>query len=218
MEESSIDARFHADLIDRSVFVAADATIRGNVTVGGDSSVWFGAVVRGDVNTIVVGNNTNIQDNVTIHGTYEKSSTTIGNNVSIGHNAVIHGCTIEDDVLIGIGAVILDNAIVKSGSIIAAGSVVLANTVVDSNCVYGGIPVKSSGSLINGTVRQSSYDRAIPLEGSVVTGNPTVGEITQPQDMPTLGTAFGNQTNNEVDMSQSSLVGPPDPPVSYTES
>lgn len=82
----------------------------------------------------------------------------------------------------------------------------------------GGIPVKSSGSIINGTVRQSSYDRAIPLEGSVVTGNPTVGEITQPQDMPTLGTAFGNQTNNEVDMSQSSLVGPPDPPVSYTES
>ena len=121
---------------------AENATIVGDVILGDSCTVWFGAVVRGDVNTIVVGNNTNIQDNVTIHGTYEKSSTTIGNNVSIGHNAVIHGCTIEDDVLIGIGAVILDNAIVKSGSIIAAGSVVLANTVVDSNCVYGGIPVK----------------------------------------------------------------------------
>ncbi len=121
---------------------AENATIVGEVELGDNCTVWFSAVVRGDVNSITVGNNTNIQDNVTIHGTYEKASTTIGNNVTIGHNAVIHGCTIEDDVLIGIGAIILDNAVIKSGSIIGAGSVVLANTVVEENVVIGGIPGK----------------------------------------------------------------------------
>lgn len=121
---------------------AENATIVGDVEMGDSCTVWFGAVVRGDVNSIKIGNNTNIQDNVTIHGTYEKSATTIGNNVSIGHNAVVHGCTIEDNVLIGIGAIVLDDAVVKEGSIIGAGSVVLAGKTVEPNSVYGGIPGK----------------------------------------------------------------------------
>ncbi|MEO9485409.1 MAG: gamma carbonic anhydrase family protein [Ekhidna sp.] len=126
---------------------APNSTLVGEVEMGDSCTVWFGAVVRGDVNYIRIGNNTNIQDNVTIHGTYEKSGTTIGNNVSIGHNAVIHGCTIEDNVLIGIGAIILDNAVIKSGSIIGAGTVVLAGTVVEENSVYGGIPGKKLKSM-----------------------------------------------------------------------
>jgi carbonic anhydrase/acetyltransferase-like protein (isoleucine patch superfamily) len=123
-------------------WMAENATIVGEVSLGDKCTVWFGAVVRGDVNSITVGSNTNIQDNVTIHGTYKTASTKIGDNVTIGHNAIIHGCTIEDDVLIGIGAIILDNAVVKSGAIVGAGSVVLANTIVEGNSVYGGIPAK----------------------------------------------------------------------------
>lgn len=126
----------------KDCWFAENATIVGEVELGDNCTVWFGSVVRGDVNSIKVGNNTNIQDNVTIHGTYQKSSTTIGNNVSIGHNAVVHGCTIEDNVLIGIGAIVLDDAVVKSGSIVGAGSVVLAGTVVEENSVFGGIPGK----------------------------------------------------------------------------
>ena len=128
-------------------WLAPNSTLVGEVELGDKCTVWFGAVVRGDVNFIKVGNNTNIQDNVTIHGTYKTSGTTIGNNVSIGHNAVVHGCTIEDNVLIGIGAIVLDNAIIKSGSIIGAGSVVLANTVVEPNSVIGGIPGKKLKSM-----------------------------------------------------------------------
>ncbi len=126
----------------KGCWLAENATLVGEVELGEGCTVWFGAVVRGDVNYIKVGNNSNIQDNVTIHGTYKKSATTIGNNVSIGHNAVIHGCTLEDDVLIGIGAIILDDAVVKSGSIIGAGSVVLSGTIVEENSVYGGTPAK----------------------------------------------------------------------------
>jgi len=126
---------------------APNSTIVGKVEMGDNCTVWFGAVVRGDVNYIRIGNNTNIQDNVTIHGTYEKAGTTIGNNVSIGHNAVVHGCTIEDNVLIGIGAIVLDNAVIKSGSIIGAGSVVLAGTVVEEHSVFGGIPGKKLKSM-----------------------------------------------------------------------
>lgn len=126
---------------------APNSTIVGEVDMGDSCTVWFGAVVRGDVNYIRIGNNTNIQDNVTIHGTFEKAGTTIGNNVSIGHNAVVHGCTIEDNVLIGIGAIVLDNAVIKSGSIIGAGTVVLAGTVVEENSVYGGVPGKKLKSM-----------------------------------------------------------------------
>ena len=131
----------------KDCWFAPNSTIVGEVEMGDNCTVWFGAVVRGDVNFIRIGNNTNIQDNVTIHGTYQKSGTIIGNNVSIGHNAVIHGCTIEDNVLIGIGAIVLDNAIVKSGSIIGAGTVVLAGSVVEENSVYGGIPGKKLKSM-----------------------------------------------------------------------
>ncbi len=128
--------------IGSNCWLAPNSTIVGEVDMDDFCTVWFGAVIRGDVNYIRIGKNTNIQDNVTIHGTYQKSGTTIGNNVSIGHNAVIHGCTIEDNVLIGIGAIILDNAIIQSGSIIGAGSVILANTLIEKNSVVGGIPGK----------------------------------------------------------------------------
>lgn len=110
--------------------------------MGDDCSIWFGAVLRGDVHEIRIGNKVNIQDNATIHATYQKSPTHIGNNVSIAHNAVVHGCTIKDNVLIGMGAVVLDNAVVESNTIVAAGSVVTKGTVVESGWVYGGIPAK----------------------------------------------------------------------------
>ena len=121
---------------------ADNAVIVGDVIMGNNCTVWFSAVVRGDVNSIRIGNNTNIQDNATIHGTYEKAGTTIGNHVSIGHNAVVHGCTIEDNVLIGIGAIVLDNAVVKSGSIVGAGAVVKAGFIIEENSIYGGIPAR----------------------------------------------------------------------------
>lgn len=127
---------------------AETATLIGEVSMGKNCTVWYNAVVRGDVNSITIGDNSNIQDNAVIHGTYEKASTEIGSNVSIGHSALIHGCTIEDDVLVGMGAIIMDNAVIGSGSIIGAGAVVLANTVVESNSIYVGNParkVKESG-------------------------------------------------------------------------
>ena len=134
--------RGYTPSIGKNCWLAPNATLVGDIILGNGCTVWFSAVVRGDVNFIHVGDNTNIQDNVTIHGTFEKAGTTIGNNVSIGHNAVIHGCTLEDNVLIGIGAIVMDHAIVKAGSIVGAGSVVLANQVITPNSVYGGIPAK----------------------------------------------------------------------------
>ncbi|MEM6643431.1 MAG: gamma carbonic anhydrase family protein [Bacteroidota bacterium] len=128
--------------IGENCWLAPNSTVVGDVVLGEGCTIWFNAVVRGDVNYIRVGNMTNIQDNVTIHGTYEKAGTTIGNEVTIGHNAVIHGCTIEDQVLIGIGAIILDDAVIKSGAIIGAGAVVLAGTIVENDAVYGGTPAK----------------------------------------------------------------------------
>lgn len=136
------EVRGHSPQFGADCWLAPNSTVVGEVLCGDNCTIWFGAVVRGDVNYIKIGHNTNIQDNVTIHGTYEKSGTTIGNNVSIGHNAVVHGCTIEDDVLIGIGAIVMDDAVIKSGSIIGAGSVILAGTIVEKNTVYGGIPGK----------------------------------------------------------------------------
>ena len=123
-------------------FLAPNATIVGDVIMGNDCSVWFNAVVRGDVHKIRIGNKVNIQDGAVIHCTYQKAFTTIGNNVSIGHNALVHGCTLEDNVLVGMGAIVMDNAVVKSNSIIAAGAVVLENTVVESGCIYAGCPAK----------------------------------------------------------------------------
>jgi carbonic anhydrase/acetyltransferase-like protein (isoleucine patch superfamily) len=123
-------------------FFAENATIVGEVEFGCHCSVWFNAVVRGDVHYIKIGNETNIQDGAVIHCTYQKAPTEIGNQVSIAHNAIVHGCTIEDHVLIGMGAIIMDHAIVHSRSIIAAGAVVLSNTVVESGYVYAGTPAR----------------------------------------------------------------------------
>ncbi|MCC5944503.1 MAG: gamma carbonic anhydrase family protein [Bernardetiaceae bacterium] len=126
----------------KSCFIAENATIVGEVEMGDHCSIWFNAVVRGDVHYIKIGDYTNIQDNATIHGTYQKAPTTIGSHVSIAHNAVVHGCTIQDYALIGIGAIVMDNAIVESGAIVAAGAVVLENTVVESGYIYAGVPAK----------------------------------------------------------------------------
>lgn len=121
-------------------FLAETATLIGDVKLGDNCSVWFNAVLRGDVHFIHIGNNTNIQDNAVIHATYKKSPTRIGNNVTIAHGAIVHGCTLQDNVLIGMNAVVLDDAVVESNSIIAAGSVVTKGTVVKSGSVYAGIP------------------------------------------------------------------------------
>lgn len=123
-------------------FLAENAVVVGEVVMGDNCTVWFNAVVRGDVNTITIGNNTNIQDGAVIHCTYQKSKTTIGNNVSIGHTAVVHGCTLEDDVLIGMGAIVMDDAVVGKGSVIAAGAVVLSGTKVESGSIYAGMPAR----------------------------------------------------------------------------
>ena len=123
-------------------WLAENAVIIGDTTLGDNCSIWYGAVLRGDVHYIKIGNNVNIQDNAVIHATYRKSPTTIGNNVTIAHGAVVHGCTIHDNVLIGINSVILDDAIIHSNTIVAAGAVVLRGTVVESGSVYGGCPAK----------------------------------------------------------------------------
>jgi carbonic anhydrase/acetyltransferase-like protein (isoleucine patch superfamily) len=123
-------------------YLAENSTVVGEVVMGDDCSVWFNAVVRGDVNFIHIGNKVNIQDGAIIHCTYQKTGTIIGNNVSIGHNAIVHGCTIHDDVLIGMGAIVMDNAIINSNCIIAAGAIVLEGTIVEEGSVYAGIPAK----------------------------------------------------------------------------
>jgi len=137
-------------------FIAPNATIVGDVVMGNDCSVWFNAVVRGDVNSIRMGNKVNIQDGAVIHATYEKTKTTIGNNVSIGHNAIVHGCTVEDNVLIGMGAIVMDNAHIGSNTIIAAGAVVLEGTQVEPGTIYAGVPAKKvktiSQELIHGEI------------------------------------------------------------------
>lgn len=123
-------------------FIAENATIVGDVVMGRNCSVWFNAVIRGDVNAITVGNDTNIQDGAVVHATYLKASTHIGNRVSIGHNAIVHGCTLKDHVLVGMGAIVMDNVVVEEYSIIAAGSVVLENTHCEGGFIYAGTPAK----------------------------------------------------------------------------
>ena len=137
----------HTPKFGKNCFLADNAAIIGDVEMGDDCSIWFGAVLRGDVHSIRIGNKVNIQDNATIHATYKKSPTNIGNNVSIAHNAVIHGCTIKDNVLIGMGATVLDDAVVESNTIVAAGSVVTKGTVVESGWVYAGTPAKKMKQL-----------------------------------------------------------------------
>ena len=123
-------------------FIAPNATIVGDVLMGNNCSVWFNAVIRGDVNSITIGNETNIQDGAVIHATYLKASTIIGSRVSIGHNAIVHGCILKDNILVGMGAIVMDNALVEPYCIIAAGSVVLENTRCESGYIYGGTPAK----------------------------------------------------------------------------
>lgn len=139
-------------------FIAPNATIVGDVIMGDDCSIWFNAVLRGDVNSIRMGNKVNVQDGAVIHCTYQKTKAIIGNNVSIGHNAIVHGCVIDDNVLVGMGAIVMDNARVGSNSIIAAGAVVLENTVVEPGTIYAGIPAKKvkdiSQELISGEINR----------------------------------------------------------------
>lgn len=123
-------------------FIAENATIVGEVKTGNDCSIWFNAVLRGDVHFIHMGDKVNVQDGAVIHCTYQKSPTTIGNNVSIGHNAIVHGCTIQDNVLVGMGSIIMDDCVVESNSIIAAGAVVTKGTIVESGSIYAGMPAK----------------------------------------------------------------------------
>lgn len=123
-------------------FLAPNSTIVGDVSLGNNCSVWFNAVIRGDVNAIRIGNNVNIQDGVVIHCTYLRAATYIADNVSIGHNALVHGCTLENNVLVGMGAIIMDNVVVEPFTIIAAGSVVLENTRCESGYIYAGTPAK----------------------------------------------------------------------------
>lgn len=126
----------------KDCFIAENATVVGEVIMGDNCTVWFNAVVRGDVHSITIGDNTNIQDGAVIHCTYQKAKTVIGKNVSIAHNAIVHGCTVEDNVLIGMGAIVMDDAVIKSNSVIAAGAVVLAGTIVEEESIYAGMPAK----------------------------------------------------------------------------
>jgi carbonic anhydrase/acetyltransferase-like protein (isoleucine patch superfamily) len=123
-------------------FIAPNATIVGDVIMGNECSIWFNTVIRGDVNSIRIGDKVNVQDGAVIHCTYIRSKTIIGNNVSIGHNAIVHGCTIHDNVLVGMGSIIMDNAIVNSHTIIAAGAVVLEDTICEGSAIYAGVPAK----------------------------------------------------------------------------
>lgn len=133
--------------IPKDCFIAENATIVGEVSMGHSCSVWFNAVIRGDVHFIKIGNKVNIQDGAVIHATYQTSPTTIGNNVSIGHNAIVHGCTIHDNVLVGMGSIVMDDCVVESNSIIAAGAVVTKGTHIEAGSIYAGIPAQKIKSI-----------------------------------------------------------------------
>lgn len=139
-------------------YLAENCTVVGDVIMGDDCSIWFNAVVRGDVNSIRMGNRVNIQDGAVIHCTYQKTKTFLGNNVSVGHNAIVHGCTVHDNVLIGMGAIVMDNCEIGSNTIIAAGAVVTENTKVESGCIYAGVPARKvkniSAELIQGEIER----------------------------------------------------------------
>jgi len=144
--------------IPKDCYIAENATIVGEVTMGNKCSIWFNVVIRGDVHYIKMGNKVNVQDGAVIHATYKTSPTKIGNNVSIGHNAIVHGCTIQDNVLIGMGSIVMDDCIIESNSIIAAGAVVTKNTRVESGSIYAGVPAKKvkdiSEELISGEIHR----------------------------------------------------------------
>jgi len=147
-----------APTIPDDCFIAPNATVVGDVVMGNECSVWFNTVIRGDVNSIRLGNKVNVQDGACIHCTYQKTTTNIGNNVSIGHNAIVHGCTVEDNVLIGMGAIVMDNVHIGANTIIAAGAVVLEGTQVQGGSIYAGVPAKKvkdiSPELLKGEVQR----------------------------------------------------------------
>jgi len=128
-------------------YLAENSTVVGDVIMGSECSVWFNAVVRGDVNSIRMGNCVNVQDGAVIHCTYEKTKVNLGNHVSIGHNALVHGCTVEDNVLIGMGSIVMDDCYIEANSIIAAGAVLLEGTRVESWSIYAGVPAKKVKTL-----------------------------------------------------------------------
>jgi carbonic anhydrase/acetyltransferase-like protein (isoleucine patch superfamily) len=142
----------------KDCYLAENATIVGDVVMGDNCSIWFNAVLRGDVHYIKMGNKVNIQDGAIVHCTYKKHPTNIGNNVSVGHNAMVHGCTIKDNVLIGMGAIVMDDVMIESNTIIAAGAVVLQGTKVEGGCIYAGIPAKKvkeiSAELLEGEINR----------------------------------------------------------------
>ena len=142
----------------KNCFIAPNATVAGDVIMGDECSVWFNAVVRGGVHFIRMGNKVNVQDGAVIHCTYQKNPTNIGNNVSIGHNAIVHGCTLHDDVLIGMGAIVMDRCVVNSNSIIAAGAVLTEGTIVEGGSIYAGVPAKKikdiSAELIQSEIKR----------------------------------------------------------------
>ncbi len=144
--------------IGKDCFLAETAVVVGDVEMGDQCSIWFNAVIRGDVHYIKMGNKVNVQDGAVIHGTYQKSPTNIGNNVSIAHNAIVHGCTIEDNVLVGMGSIIMDDCVIHSNTIIAAGAVLTKGTVVESGSIYAGVPAKKvkdiSEELISGEIER----------------------------------------------------------------
>lgn len=146
--------------IGKNCFLAENATIVGDVEIGDNCSIWFQAVLRGDVNSIRIGNGVNIQDGAVVHCTYEQSKTTIGDRVSVGHKAIIHGCEIKEDVLVGMGAIIMDHVIVESNVLIAAGAVVLENSHLESGHIYAGVPAKKikkiSEDRFNNTIKRIS--------------------------------------------------------------
>ena len=153
-------------------FLADNAVVVGDVVMGENCTVWFNAVVRGDVNSIIIGDNTNIQDGVVIHCTYQKTKTIIGNNVSIAHNAIVHGCTVEDNVLIGMGAIIMDEAVIGTGSVIAAGAIILPKTQVEPGSIYAGIPakkVKEAGEEMKAVIQRTA--RNYPMYATWFTEN-----------------------------------------------
>tara|TARA_R110002050_G_scaffold290260_1_gene443790 strand:+ start:121726 stop:122244 length:519 start_codon:yes stop_codon:yes gene_type:complete len=142
----------------KNIYLSENATVIGDVTTGDDCSIWFNAVIRGDVNSIVLGNKVNVQDGAVIHCTYQKAATQIGDNVSIGHNTLIHGCQIKSNVLVGMGAIVMDEVIIESNVIIAAGAVVLQGTHIESGAVWAGVPAKKvkdlSEELLKGEIER----------------------------------------------------------------
>ncbi len=148
----------HQPVIGEDCYFAENSVVVGEVEIGDQCSIWYNAVIRGDVHYIKIGNKVNIQDGAVIHATYKKFPTNIGNNVSIGHNAIVHGCTVHDNVLIGMGSIVMDDCVVESNTIIAAGAVVTQGTRVETGTIYAGIPARKvkdiSQELISGEIER----------------------------------------------------------------